>query len=110
MHQVSPLSCKPWHKGTLLNNSIHKCALCADSEKEGIHSICAQGTACSSGPADGATSASSRTEDVSRVARTRHQHDLEHCSLKDEMMHGEGMLCWTDDFGVCRYKDCAHES
>ena len=25
------------------------------------------------------------------------------------MMHGEGMLCWTDDFGVCRYKDCAHE-
>ena len=20
------------------------------------------------------------------------------------MMHGEGMLCWSDDFGVCRYK------
>lgn len=19
-------------------------------------------------------------------------------------MHGEGMLCWSDDFGVCRYK------
>lgn len=23
---------------------------------------------------------------------------------EDEMMHGEGMLCWSDDFGVCRYK------
>lgn len=24
--------------------------------------------------------------------------------FQDEMMHGEGMLCWSDDFGICRYK------
>mmetsp|Transcript_122678 Transcript_122678/g.392785 ORF Transcript_122678/g.392785 Transcript_122678/m.392785 type:complete len:366 (-) Transcript_122678:343-1440(-) len=24
--------------------------------------------------------------------------------FQDEMMHGEGMLCWSDDYGVCRYK------
>ncbi len=29
---------------------------------------------------------------------------------EDEMMHGEGMLCWSDDFGVCRYKVVLHIS
>jgi hypothetical protein len=24
--------------------------------------------------------------------------------FQDEMMHGEGMLTWSDEFGVCRYK------
>ncbi|CAK9081461.1 unnamed protein product [Durusdinium trenchii] len=86
--------CHRFPNGTMITGVFENHGATGEGTKKWANGSMYTGTEFSSGQMEDGTLASSRPlMKVTSMSSTM-------CP-EDEMMHGEGMLCWSDDFGVC---------